>query len=481
MEVSSFIHVEGERDEILDDLKLSYPRVEKFLGEVASRTVTELDLHNRGETLLGLFGLFVDGFEQPHNVGAQTKKLLEDLRHDRPSDAARKFKVTPSAVRNMETNAIDVMVRQYNLVTNSLVDEQYRSALSVETFREAVDTRDFFGGQLDDDEVDGVIELYGRTKIGNTEPVLLERRLEGLRYRLQGKRPEEIAVLLNANKDVKIGNKKITRQTIDNDYHAIKTTLRQVLGVPEAVLDPLKVEAMRQQIKDYTGKELLLDPLDDDEVRGLFDIFGRTLDAPDQKFERFMEYISGKSMKDIASETGVDPSAQSRAKTEIVRVIALEVYRLFETQTLGAEINTNLDTLTESQMLSKLEADILRYHFGTSQDIPEQPTPQMITDVSTRVYRLLQYKNGNIGGKGSPTDSQMRVNGRILGDRAHGHPPISTDELVARLNHSLDERYDLRIINKSSLEKEKVDNEILVLKAVSRAMRYLALSENEQK
>jgi hypothetical protein len=315
------------------------------------------------------------------------------------------------------------------------IERRRFSAEYVDVFRLMINKsagEELLESPLDEDTVLALIDSYARNRHEAKSRQDIGRQTIALLNHLEGKRLSVLAGEMGVNTKSLINMRSSAAQIIARD-------LRSLFHPPSlGNFSEEHVERFRLQINSQIGEEMLEGPLDKDDVDSLIELYGRTHPRPNvvgALAEKLTALLEGKSWLEVAQETNTAKSALHNIRTYAIQLIARNLSELFKGQTLR-EISHDIDQLVGHGILSHDHATLLKRHVGI---IDEPLSNGQITrgmEACERVRlsideaKLRDRKRRDRKIENAPTEQQLQIVRRLLGNRKDAINPTSRSELV---------------------------------------------------
>lgn len=373
-------------DETAAQLGLSPEHIETFLRKVNVQIEGEgLDSFD-GDMLVALIDAYVTDNLHPERVEVMTARLLSVL-------GEQGMETVPyEDIMYVRQHMSKVMARRFEIARDSRVDPNEFSVVAVHNLRQLVDPdENFFKGPLDGDEVHGLVDLYALTRVDyktkrKAKPLdskIFDRQLLKLASYVKGRRPTDI--------------QKDFQGEGTNDMPNIMNTLKEKLAW------------------------FALHP---DELQMVYEIG--------------LEEAKNKNIpEETVSPEDIAPSQQKQPEAVVIP---------FDRNVIGRAINSFL----EASILPKEYEESFRHHIGFGDELP-LGTIQQRNDACEKVRELIE--NAKIRDRNKygvkidnlPSNRELRIVSRMLGNRKAAIDPISRSTLVSQYSQELRRRHQADI------------------------------------
>ena len=376
--------MEASFDETAARLGLSPQHIETFLTKVNSQIEGEGLGAYDGDMLVALIDLYVTDNKHPERIDVMVSRLLNVLSDKIEPDSEATFYEDLMYVRDHMSK---ILAQRFEIIRDSRVDPNEFSAMAVYNFRQLIDPdENFFQGSLDTDEVSSLIQLYALSRLNYQDkrkgrpldPRILERQLLKLTSYLKGRR----------------------RIDIQNDFYGEGTN-----DLPN-VMNILK-------------KKLAWFALHPDDLQILYEI----------GVEEFKDKIKS---QEVEPPEEIAPAEKNTPEPIPKSLNAVEV-------------TTIIGSFLDSSILPKDHRDSFKSHIGFSEPAP-MGTIKQRDDACEEVRELVANASRRDRGKYNviidnlPTQAQLQVVKRLLGNRHAALSPVSRSALVAQYGAELQQQ-----------------------------------------
>lgn len=449
-------------------------------------------------------------------------------------------------------DAVRVMAQR--AVEDSLVF----SASGLESLHQKIDPDQlFFSEPLSEDEAWAIIDLYARTIMGgryNASPEVI-RRVERMILHLQGVSNRGIAnmldekyqtVLTDYGRASRLIADRLSELSQQNTVplleppkipaakiEAAKVVAPEPDSSTEPTIEPSKfsprhVELFRQEINKVADRELLEGPLDEDEILGVIELYGRKYRSQaiiGRLAERLTALLEGATIIEVATRAGVDESSVRAMKRCSAKTIAYELQSIMPegptrqvvkttkttknatplaanvtekptirqekitvsqrviSETTAVEFEPEvsrkiIESLLESSSLPEKHKRSLRYHLGLNAELLPDDTTQRRNDACEKVRELI--KNAKIRDRNKygikienlPSPVQLQVVGRMLGSRETAIDPVPRNVLVHRYEIEIRKRYQDEAVDEDVLQQKIAQHGHMIDQAVAQTLQW---------
>jgi len=191
-----------DNDQSSDTLNILPDRLAEFFNLVNGAAGTELFDNTEGiDTLGALLGVYKDTHTEPQRVDGLINRIMDYLQGKSLSDIAKEAGIDRENIVITYESAATIIAREVKIIRDSRVDIRLFSPHDIEAARKQINNKvgePFFSGPLEEDEIEGIIELYIRKRLEGhpkdiPKPDVLNRHILVLRRRLEGKSRVDIA------------------------------------------------------------------------------------------------------------------------------------------------------------------------------------------------------------------------------------------------------------------------------------------------
>lgn len=414
--------------------QFSFEHVEAFrqrINKAAGYELLEGPLDE--DEAAGLVELYARTYKRPDFRDVQVERLQNILRGEDLYDLADERDEFGSNIRRMQTNAAKALAAHLEVLFRSSDSLQSFSPEAVEKFRNQLNNvadQELFGASLGEDEVAGLIDIYGRSY---TKQAHVSKNIDRLLLLFEGKTKAEIATITNSSESN-------IRELQSNALKLIAAKLGKLFDEHEQfdTFSAEHVEKFRQNINETAGKEILSFPLDEDEVYGLIDMYARNHPMQNRvgyQATRLTMMLEGKSWSRIADETNSKRSTIRNLQVYAAEIIARSLNDIFVKEPEN-RIATRIEECVESGVLSPEEAAVFKRHVG----VVDEPLTngQISRNVETceklrRAVIDAEIRDRNRRDRridNKPAQDQQKIFRRLLGSRPDAISPMSRRELV---------------------------------------------------
>lgn len=447
MKINVFHILARELDTLFNTVQpvgaFSPERVEAFRQQINLSAEKELLHYSLDEDeLYGLMTLYA--LADSSDMRPPVDEVLGLLRTEDKAENGDAFNVTPVA---------EIVARELD----TIMPLGEFSPQRAEAFRQKINEK--AGNELLEpissrDEVVGLLELYGR-RYGERNYVEVASQVDKLIALLESASTHRTAEELGVNRSGLIA---IQAKAVE----VLAFELKALFG-PEEIgrFSPYRVEDFRRKINEVAEEDILSGPLEEDEVHGLLELYGRTNRQQvnvGKQILRLTAFLEGENWAEIAKKADVAIATLSGGLyPKAVEIIARHLLELPEEPTYN-QISTNVDAMASRNMLPQAYAALFKRHIGIVRGPLNNGEIRQNNDICEKINESIMHaivrdrKRRDRRIDNVPDGQQLRIVLKLLGNRKDAIDPLSRAELLRQYAAQLRRQ----LIDESEIQR-KVD------------------------